>query len=202
MVKKLTTSSKVLLIGLIFIFLVIFSLLFWPQNLNNYEKKIIIKSGFNLTHISNLLFEESIVSSPKLFILATKLLGKEREIPMGTFTLVDANTNFSIIKQLVNGIPEVIKVQLIEGWNIKQISIELNRTLGFDLSDLMNLSRNKIFLSKHNIKANSIEGYLFPDTYKFPEKMALGQIYKQVGNSVTVEVIRRIAEKIRMVMQH
>ena len=42
----------------------------------------------------------------------------------------------------------------------------------------------------------------FPDTYKFPEKMALGQIYKQVGNSVTVEVIRRIAEKIRMVMIH
>ena len=42
----------------------------------------------------------------------------------------------------------------------------------------------------------------FPDSYKFPEKMALGQIYKQVGNSVTVEVIRRIAEKICKVMIH
>tara|TARA_B100001250_G_C19804190_1_gene792490 strand:- start:1612 stop:2652 length:1041 start_codon:yes stop_codon:yes gene_type:complete len=167
MVKKLTMSSKALLIGVIFVFLVIFSLLFWPQNLNNYEKKIIIKSGFNLKKISNILFEESIVSSPKLFILATKLLGKEREIPVGAFTLVNANTNFSIIKQLVNGTPEIIKVQLIEGWNIKQMSIELNKTLGFDLSDLMNLSRNKTFLLKHNINANSIEGYLFPDTYKF-----------------------------------
>jgi UPF0755 protein len=164
--KKLTKSTKVSIIGVFLVFLVVFSLLFWPQNLNNYEKKIIIKSGFNLKLISNILFEESIVSSPKLFILATRILGKEREIPVGTFTLIDANTNFSIIRQLVNGTPEIIKVQLLEGWDLKQIFNELNKTLGFDISDLMSLSKNKVFLSKHNIKANSIEGYLFPDTYK------------------------------------
>ena len=166
MAKKLTTSTKLLTIGVLFILLVVSSLLLWPQNLNNYEKKIIIKSGFNLKLISNILFEESIVSSPKLFILATKLLGKERKIPVGTFTLIDANTNLSIIRQLLNGTPEIITVQLLEGWNIKQISNELNKMLGFELSDLMNLSKNKNFLLKHNIKANSIEGYLFPDTYK------------------------------------
>ena len=163
---KLTKNFKVLVTGAFFAFLMIFFLLAWPQNLNSYEKKIEIKSGFSLKTISKILSDKGIVSNSKLFILATKLLGKEREIPVGTFTIIDANTNFSIIKQLVNSSPETINVKLLEGWNIKQISSELSKRLGFDLNELMILSKNNSFLSNHNIKAKSIEGYLFPDTYK------------------------------------
>ena len=164
--KKLTKNFKVLVVGVIFAFFMIFFLLSWPQNLNSYEKKIEIKSGFSLKTISKILSEKGIVSNSKLFILATKLLGKEKEIPVGTFTLIDANTNFSIIKKLVNSSPETISVKLLEGWNVKQISNELSKRLGFDLNELMNLSKNNSFLSNHNIRAKSIEGYLFPDTYK------------------------------------
>lgn len=164
--KKLTKNSKVLVIGVLFAFLMIFFLLSWPQNLNSYEKKIEIKPGFSLKTISKILLEKGIVSNSKLFILATKLLGKEREIPVGTFTLTNANTNFSIIKQLINSHPETINVKLLEGWNSKQISKELSKRLGFDQNELIKLSKDYSFLSKKNIKAKSIEGYLFPDTYK------------------------------------
>jgi DNA (cytosine-5)-methyltransferase 1 len=37
----------------------------------------------------------------------------------------------------------------------------------------------------------------FPEEFIFPVKMAQSHIYKQIGNSVTVPVIRRIAEKIK-----
>ena len=164
--KKLTMNFKGFLMVVFFVFLVVFLILFWPQNFSSYEKKIEIKSGYSLKTISNILLEKSIVSNLKLFVLAMKLLGKEREIPVGTFILIDANTNFSIIKQIVNSAPETINIKLLEGWNIKQISSELSKRLEFDLSELMNLTKNKNFLSMHNIKAKSIEGYLFPDTYK------------------------------------
>lgn len=36
----------------------------------------------------------------------------------------------------------------------------------------------------------------FPDTYKFPPKLANGSLYKQAGNSVTVPVIEAIAKNI------
>jgi len=35
----------------------------------------------------------------------------------------------------------------------------------------------------------------FPETYKLPEKMANSHLYKQAGNSVTVTVIEKIAER-------
>lgn len=41
----------------------------------------------------------------------------------------------------------------------------------------------------------------FPDSYKFPEKMSLGNLYKQSGNSVTAPVIKRIAEQILLAMK-
>lgn len=41
----------------------------------------------------------------------------------------------------------------------------------------------------------------FPRSYKFPEKMANSHLYKQVGNSVAVPVVSRIAEKIRLALE-
>ncbi len=166
MSKKLTKSTKTLIVGVILIIMTIFSLLFWPQNRSTYKKKIIIKSGYSLKLISNILYDKDIISSRRLFMLATKILGKERKIPIGTFTLNNANFNYTIIRQLFSGIPEVKKVRLLEGWNVKQITNELSKVLGFKMEELIKLSNNKSFLAKHNIQANSIEGYLFPDTYK------------------------------------
>lgn len=41
----------------------------------------------------------------------------------------------------------------------------------------------------------------FPRSYPFPEKMANSHLYKQAGNSVTVPVVSRIAEQIRLVLE-
>lgn len=40
----------------------------------------------------------------------------------------------------------------------------------------------------------------FPKTFKFPENMSLGHLYKQAGNSVTAPVITRIARQIAAAM--
>ncbi len=157
--------------------LITFSLCFWPQNFNNYKKKILIKPGTSLSMISNMLVEENIISNKSSFILAAKLMRKEKKIPIGSFTLKNANTNFGIINQLVNGKQEIKEIKILEGWNVFQISKELNKKLGFDVDDLITLSNNKIFLTKNNIKANSLEGYLFPDTYKVFEGDTPSSVY-------------------------
>ena len=41
----------------------------------------------------------------------------------------------------------------------------------------------------------------FPDDYKFAPGTPMRKAYKQVGNSVCVPVIRRIAEQIKKVME-
>ena len=166
MAIKFTNHKKVYrFIGLLIILMVI-SLIFWPQNFSNYNKKILIKPGASLSLISNMLVKEDIVSNRLIFILAAKILGKEKKIPIGSFTLKNAKTNYAIINQLVSSKQEIKEIKILEGWNISQISYELNKVLGFETDDLIALSKNKIFLMNNHIDAKSLEGYLFPDTYK------------------------------------
>jgi len=96
-------------------------------------------------------------------------MGKEKELPTGTFRIVNAKSNYSIIQQLVYGAPEIKKVRILEGWNVNQIADHLSITMGFDSLALVKLIENEKFISKHGINGRSLEGYLSPDTYFFFE---------------------------------
>ena len=141
--------------------------LFWPQPNPSYVSKVSVITGSTLGEISKQLYEKKIISNEQMFRWAVQVMGKEKEIPVGTFQLVDTQSNYDIIKQLVYGSPELIKVRLLEGWSVKQIAAYLNEVMGFEPDEILNISKDYRFLKKHNIKASTIEGYLFPDTYLF-----------------------------------
>ena len=141
--------------------------LFWPQPNPSYVSKVSVITGSTLGEISKQLYEKKIISNEQMFRWAVQVMGKEKEIPVGTFQLVDTQSNYDIIKQLVYGSPELIKVRLLEGWSVKQIAAYLNDVMGFEPDEILDISKDYHFLKKHNIKASTIEGYLFPDTYLF-----------------------------------
>ena len=141
--------------------------LFWPQPNSSSVSKVTVITGSTLSEISKQLYEKKIISNEQMFRWAVQVMGKEKEIPVGTFQLVDTQSNYDIIKQLVYGSPELIKVRLLEGWSVKQIAAHLNEVMGFELDEILDISKDYHFLKKHNIKASTIEGYLFPDTYLF-----------------------------------
>tara|TARA_A100001037_G_scaffold50148_1_gene42175 strand:- start:1883 stop:2917 length:1035 start_codon:yes stop_codon:yes gene_type:complete len=150
-------------------FALIVLVLFWPQPNPNVLIKITVKPGSTLSVIGHQLYKKKVISNEQMFRWAVQIMGKEKQIPIGTFQLNNTRSNYDIIKQLVYGRPEVKKVQLLEGWSVKQIAEHLNKVMGFDTKEILELSRDKNFLKKHNIEAPTIEGYLFPDTYLFFE---------------------------------
>jgi len=142
-------------------------ILFWPQPNSSSVSKVTVRSGSTLNAISKQLFEKKIISNEQMFCWAVQIMGKEKEIPIGTFRLVDTQSNYDIIKQLVYGSPELKKVRLLEGWSVKQIAEHLNDVMGFEIDEILDIGRDHRFLRKHDIKASTIEGYLFPNTYLF-----------------------------------
>jgi len=142
-------------------------ILFWPQPNSSSVSKVTVRSGSTLNAISKQLFEKKIISNEQMFRWAVQVMGKEKEIPIGTFRLVDTQSNYDIIKQLVYGSPELKKVRLLEGWSVKQIAEHLNDVMGFEIDEILDIARDHRFLRKHDIKASTIEGYLFPNTYLF-----------------------------------
>ena len=142
-------------------FLSLSTILLWPQNKSNKIIKIKIEPGTSLNGISELLYRKKIIENKTSFKLAVKILGKEKQLPTGTFRFVNSKSNYTIIDQFINGSPEVVKVRILEGWNKHQLAEHLSKSMGYDLNKILSLIDDNNFISKQNIISNSLEGYLF-----------------------------------------
>ncbi|MCK4904504.1 MAG: endolytic transglycosylase MltG, partial [Candidatus Marinimicrobia bacterium] len=144
-------------------------LLFWPQNDTDNKIKINIPQGATLAQITELFAEKSIVTNKNMFLTATRLMGHSNKIPAGIFALKNAKNNYRIVKQLVQGNPEMIKVTLLEGWTISRATEVISDSMNLSSEILSSLCYDEQFINELGLEAKSLEGYLYPDTYLFLE---------------------------------
>lgn len=173
-------------------------IILWPQG-NPYESvKVTIPKGASLKGVSTALMDKNVISSEPAFLLAVRILGYEKDIPAGRFKLMNAQSNFDIIDQLVHGRQVQKRITVLEGWTIRDIAQELGRKLQIDPEDFSALCSNRMLLWKLGIEGDSFEGYLFPNTYYFPEDITPREIITLMVNQykehVTNEMRARMVE--------
>jgi len=142
---------------------------FWPQTNMSAMKKIRITHGETLPIISTVLKNKGIISNKWLFEFFTKMKGYDKSIQAGTFTFENVRTNNDIIYNLVYGKPDRKKITFLEGWNIKQVARHLEKEMNFNYSEIIKLFNDENFIKKLKLNVNTLEGYLFPETYYFFE---------------------------------
>ncbi|MEE8335623.1 MAG: endolytic transglycosylase MltG [Candidatus Neomarinimicrobiota bacterium] len=158
-------------------------ILLWPQG-NNYDSvKIRIPVGASLKEAGKVLFDQNIINNERSFMLAVKMMGYEKDLPAGRFRLAGARTNYAIINQLVHGLPVQRRITIYEGWSIKNVASELEKTLGIKAQEFIDLCSNQLLLWRLGIDGDSFEGYLFPETYYFDE------------NARPVDIIKRLVKE-------
>ena len=160
---------KFLIIALFFFYLII---IIWPQNNLKKESFFQIPTGSSLYKVSNILKKNNIIKNETSFILAVTLMGYEKKLQAGKFNLQKDTNNFQLIKKLVYGNESLVSVTVLEGWSLNQISEEIEKKIGIKQIDFLEVSRHPQFLKKLGIAAKSLEGYLFPETYFFSERVS------------------------------
>ena len=156
-----------LLIPILLVITLVIAILYWPQNNMKRSTKITINHGESLSIISSKLLKGGIITNKKFFGLATKIMGLEKSIPVGTYQLENIYINKDIINRLVFGSPEVKRITLLEGWNIKQVCSHLSKEMGFDYNYLLEIINDKNFMQSLELESDNLEGYLYPETYYF-----------------------------------
>ncbi len=185
----------VILFSAIAFFLLIIN---WPQGNPYTLVKVNIPKGSNVADVSRILNDKNIIANKQIFRIAVWSLGHEKKLPAGSYTLEGARSNYQIINQLVHGAPNLKRVTVQEGWRINEIAAELERVLGTDAGDFIELCEDRSLLKKWNIDHVSFEGFLFPDTYYFLENQdpedILETMVKEYHNCVTDTLLRRANE--------
>jgi UPF0755 protein len=168
------------------------------------EVEVEIATGMNFQDVAELLARKGVIEKPRWFRLYAMHKGVANKVRTGRYVLRDDMTPREVLKKLVEGVEEkMIAVTLPEGKHM----LEYFDLLGGwrdgkhhpDLQiapreELEKLARDPEFLRAHGIEGDTIEGYLFPETYNFavPTKPAkvlerlLGQ-HRAVWNKLIAE---------------
>ena len=156
-----------LLIPISLVITLVIVILYWPQNNMSRSARIIINQGESLSIISNRLLKTGVITNEKFFGLATRIMGLEKSIPVGSYQLENVKINKDIVNRLVYGSPEIKRITLLEGWNIKQVCTHLSQEMDFDYSNLLEIINDKNFVESLKLDSDNLEGYLYPETYYF-----------------------------------
>lgn len=132
------------------------------------EVEVEIKSGMSFPAIASLLADKKLIAKPTWFRLYAMWLGKTTDVKTGKYVVKHNLTPAQILDVLVAGVKEVtVRVTLPEGRNMLEFFQTLHEAKVADAKQLEALARDKQFLAKYAIAGDTIEGYLFPDTYQF-----------------------------------
>lgn len=200
LLKYITTRLTLIIVSFAAVlFLTIYGIiLYWPQDNEFQSIKVTIPKGATLNEIADSLERNNILSNKKMFLMAVRSSGHEKDIPAGRFTFTSPKDNSTIIEQLINGSPLKKKVTLLEGWTVRQVARHLSQTLGIDEDEFIHLCFDEQFVRQLGIPGNSAEGFLFPDTYYFFEeedaRSVIRKLVDEYRKVITQARVRRAQE--------
>lgn len=131
--------------------------------------RVIIPRGATLRAAADSLARHGVVGSARLFGLYASLSKRDRSIKPGTYELTPSMSYGEVIGALESGKGLMHVVTIPEGFEIRQIAATLVRTLGVPAESVTAAVRDTALLRRLDIPTATVEGYLFPATYTFPD---------------------------------
>jgi UPF0755 protein len=141
------------------------------------EVEIEIEPGMSFQRIAERLADKGVVDRPSWFRLYALHRGVANRVRTGRYVLTDDMTPRAVLDVLIEGVKEKqVEVTLPEGKHMLEYFAILagHRADGVhpelvvaDAEELERLARDPAFLRANAIEGDSVDGYLFPDTYLF-----------------------------------
>ena len=164
----------VLVAGGLFTYWGVNSIFFSPVNPSAQKTSFIVEKGWGLSVIADKLKEAKLIKS----VFAFKLLGKfekdktkkgkkELNIFPGEYSVSAAMTPKEIIAAFKNREVVYHTVTIPEGFTSKEIAMVLAGTGLVTKAEVDTVLQDRNLVRNYAIPENSLEGYLYPETYKF-----------------------------------
>jgi UPF0755 protein len=145
---------------------------------------VTVKRGMRFPEILDELAAKRAITRPTYFRLYANITGRAHKIRAGQYALDRKQTPRQMLQRLVEGVKEEeVQVTIPEGKNMLEV-VELLAEAGVaPADDLLARVRDPGFVASLGLRGGTLEGYLFPDTYKFrpktPAAKALGVLVKR-----------------------
>jgi UPF0755 protein len=131
--------------------------------------RVVIPPGATFRVAADSLHRAGVIGSTRLFRLYASLRGHDRRIRAGAYVMKRGMSWPAVVSALTQGTGLIHTVTIPEGYAIADIAPLLARTLGVEQDSVLAATRDSATRERLGVPTPTIEGYLFPDTYSFPD---------------------------------
>jgi UPF0755 protein len=147
-----------------------------PADATDNQATFIIRAGETFNELTARLKRKGIIASTTRFRLYSRMTGSDKRLKAGEYSLSATMTPAQILDMLVQGRSILYRLTIPEGYTIDQIAQEIARQGLGTAEEIQRLATNPLVAQSYAIEAQTLEGYLFPDTYYFPKDVEPAKI--------------------------
>ncbi len=131
-----------------------------------------VERGATGTRIGDELEERGIIRDRRLFLLALRFHSSGKTVQAGEYRFAEPLSTFGVLDKLVSGDTFTFAVTIPEGLTLLETA-ELLAARGLaEEGAIRSAFEDGRLVADLDPKAASLEGYLYPTTYRFPRKVA------------------------------
>ncbi|MEP6509547.1 MAG: endolytic transglycosylase MltG [Gemmatimonadales bacterium] len=130
--------------------------------------RVIVPRGASFAVATDSLKHAGLVESPFLFRMYARFRKEDRHIKPGTYLLKRGTPWADIIEAMNGGKGLVNTITIPEGFGLFQITPLLSERLQVPVDSVNAVVRDSALRTRVGASAETLEGYVFPDTYAFP----------------------------------
>ena len=138
-----------------------------PVNEDTRNIVVKIEPGMTLKQVSVLLKNKNLIQNSAVFRAIAFLQKKQNQIMVGEYEISSSMVPMDILRRVTSGKTVLHPITIPEGYRITEIADLLASNGLVDKEEFIRLTQDEEVIKFWDIPGDSLEGYLFPETYHF-----------------------------------
>lgn len=132
--------------------------------------------GDTFGQVNTRLYQNKVISNTRLFHWLARYRGDLEKLRAGAYPIPTGSTMPQVLDILVHGQPLLVGVTIPEGKNMYEVATLLGKGMLADPEAFLKYVKDPEVVKSFGLEAPSLEGYLYPETYRFAPGTSLKEI--------------------------
>lgn len=135
-----------------------------------------VPEGATLPQIARILEQQDVVGSSRMFHAYVRLRRADRGLKAGTYQMRTGSSMRAALRQLARGEVETVAMTIPEGFTMAQMAGRIAEVSGVSEDEVLATLRDSSRAQEFGLPGPTLEGYLFPDTYRFARGVSVESV--------------------------
>ena len=172
--------------------------MFWAVSRPGAPVRLVVPAGATLPDVADSLSSRGVIRNPALFRIYARLRRADRKLKAGTYDLETGTSWRVVLRQVTRGEVVTVPMTIPEGFRLSQMAGPIAEITGESVDGVRTMLRAPGLAERLDVPGPGIEGYVFPDTYRFargvPVRVIVDAMVARYRRVWTPERVARLEE--------